>query len=177
MLHGHGDVATAIHDLWKPVTDSLGFILLSLQGEKRVEGAGWSWGSASEEFVKLAVDEVKQKINVDGNRIYIGGFSSGGRLASIMGLKYGHVFSGLVALGAPVDKGLLNSIRNFENVKHLKIYVGHGTKENNFEEIEFVWKELNKTGLNVHIQPWPDIGHQIPEPKKLELIKIVSFFL
>jgi len=36
-LHGHGDTAAAFHDLWKSVTDSLGFVLLTPQGEERAK--------------------------------------------------------------------------------------------------------------------------------------------
>jgi len=36
-LHGYGDHAAAFHDLWKSVTDSLGFVLLTPQGEERMQ--------------------------------------------------------------------------------------------------------------------------------------------
>ena len=35
-LYGYGDTAASFHDLWKSITDSLGFVLLTPQGEERM---------------------------------------------------------------------------------------------------------------------------------------------
>ena len=88
-LHGHGSNAAAFHDLWKSVTDSLGFVLLTPQGENRAaEGLGWGWGNGAERAIQIAIDIVRKAVNIDPARIYLTGFSSGGAITYMMGLKY-----------------------------------------------------------------------------------------
>ncbi|MBN1996474.1 hypothetical protein JW935_02905 [candidate division KSB1 bacterium] len=51
-LHGSGSDAKTFHDLWKSVTDSLGFVLLTPQGEKPGPlGIGKNWGENTERSV------------------------------------------------------------------------------------------------------------------------------
>jgi hypothetical protein len=38
-LHGYGSNAKAFHYLWKSVTDTMGFVLLTPQGDTRTENA------------------------------------------------------------------------------------------------------------------------------------------
>ncbi len=60
-LHGYGDNAEAFHDLWKPVTDSLGFVLLTPQGEMNlVKDISWSWGENAERIILASIDLVKK---------------------------------------------------------------------------------------------------------------------
>ena len=49
--------------------------------------------------VRLAVDAnigMRRKFNVDGRRVYVSGFSGGARVASMIGVGYGDMFSGAI---------------------------------------------------------------------------------
>ena len=173
-LHGYGDNAAAFHDLWKSATDSLGFVLLTPQGEERTkEGFGWAWGSNAERAVQISIDIVRKVVHVDPKRVYLTGFSLGGSLCYKLGLKYPHIFHGLAPLGAPFDKKFLSENRTLQN---LRVYIGHGTLENNFStSAQAAANMLQDLGAKVNLVPYEGIGHGLPEPKEKELIKILTF--
>ena len=76
-LHGGGDNAAAFHDFWKSVTDTLGFVLLTPQGEERgAEDFGWTWGRDGDRTAMICLDILRKEVRVDDERIYIAGFSS-----------------------------------------------------------------------------------------------------
>ncbi|MBX7150025.1 hypothetical protein K1X84_00195 [bacterium] len=177
-LHGYGDRADAFLDLWKPAADSLGIIVLVPQGEKAVPGAGWSWTTGSEKNIRMAIDEVQKKIPIASRQIFIGGFSAGGSLSYYLGLKYPHVFSGIVALGASFDPKSLTSIQNSQLLQGKKIYIGHGMLEDNFESSALVAEsEFKKLGASISMNPYKEIAHTLPEPKRHEIEKILKFLL
>jgi len=173
-LHGYGDTAASFHDLWKSVTDSLGFVLLTPQGEDRTkEGFGWTWGSSAERAVQISVDIVRKAVHVDPRRVYLTGFSLGGSLCYKLGLKYPHIFHGIAPLGAPFDKKFLSANRTLQN---LRVYIGHGTLENNFlTSAQAAAGVFQGLGAKVKLVPYEGIGHGLPEPKEKELIKILTF--
>lgn len=184
-LHGHGDNAAAFHDLWKSVTDSLGFVLLTPQGEERTqEGYGWTWGISAQRAVQVSLDTVRKVVHIDPKRIYLTGFSLGGSLCYVLILNHPQIFHGIAPLGAsfdtPFDEKLIS-----ENIKRsralgtfqkLRVYIGHGTLENNFstsaQAAANVFQEL---GAKVNLIPYEGIGHGLPEPKEKELVKILAF--
>jgi len=173
-LHGYGDTATAFHNLWKSVTDSLGFVLLTPQGEERTkEGFGWTWGSNAERAVQISIDIARGAVHIDQGRIYLTGFSLGGSLCYKLGLKYPHIFHGIAPLGAPFDKKFLAENRTLQN---LRVYIGHGTLENNFstaaQAAANVFQDMD---AKVILVPYEGIGHGLPEPKEKELAKILEF--
>ncbi len=95
-LHGSGSNSAAFHNLWKSTTDPLGFVLLTPQGDSMTEeGFGWRWGNNADRSVLISIDIVRKLVNIDPRRIYIAGFSSGGRLAYVLGLKYSNLFRGI----------------------------------------------------------------------------------
>ncbi len=112
-LHGSGSNSAAFHNLWKSTTDPLGFVLLTPQGDSMTEEEfGWRWGNNADRSVLISIDIVRKSVNVDPRRIYIAGFSSGGRLAYVLGLKYSNLFRGLAALGARFDEKFLPKNRS-----------------------------------------------------------------
>jgi poly(3-hydroxybutyrate) depolymerase len=91
-LHGGGDNMTAFHDLWKSVTDSMGFVLLTPQGDSPgPQNFGWTWGVDGERVVLICRDIVRKAVHVDNQRTYVAGFSAGGRLSYSLGFAYPHV--------------------------------------------------------------------------------------
>ena len=123
-LHGHGDIAPAFHDLWKPVCDSLGIVLLTPQGTEPVDiGFGWTFSGNSESFLRNVIEEVRKKVNINPDRIYIGGFSAGGSLAYYMALPYPHIFSGVIALSASFQNKWINLAKPHDLLKRQRIYI------------------------------------------------------
>jgi len=174
-LHGNGSNADAFHDLWKPVTDDMGFVLLTPQGENMFEdGFGWTWGDNAERSVLTAIEIVCQSINIDREKIYLAGFSAGGRLTYTIGLRHSDLFRGIAALGAHFKEEWLPENRMIINTR--KAYIGHGSLETEIaEESEIAVDVLAKIGLQVKYVQYEGIGHGLPEPMEDELRKIIEY--
>lgn len=174
VLHGHGDVAAAFHELWRPVTDSMGFVLLTPQGDVPVSGAGWGWSDQSEHCIRSALDHLRSQVNVDSRKIFIGGFSAGGSLAYRMGMKYAHIFAGIVALSAafPAEPAPQNSIM----LQGKPVFIGHGGLEPEIGSQSRKAKTFfERLGCRVHFEVYENIGHGLPEPKHKQLACILTF--
>ena len=174
-LHGYGSNAMAFHDLFKSVTDTMGFVLLTPQGDLSVENNfGWTWGDDSERLILTCLDLISKDIHIDRNRIYLIGFSAGGRLTYYLGLKYSNIFRGIATLSSPFDETILsgNKIIN----KSLKIYIGYGSLEKRISiEAMNAKSTLEKLGLNIETKRYDGIGHGLPEPKEKELCIILEY--
>jgi len=174
-LHGNGSNADAFHDLWKPVTGDMGFILLTPQGENVFEdGFGWTWGDNAERSVITAIEIVCQSINVDRRRIYLAGFSAGGRLTYTIAFRHSELFRGIAALGAHFKEEWLPKNRMIINIR--KAYIGHGSLETQIaEESAIAFEVFEKMGLQVKYVQYEGIRHSLPEPMEDELRKILEY--
>ncbi|KAB2881290.1 alpha/beta hydrolase fold domain-containing protein [bacterium] len=175
-LHGGGDIAPAFHDLWKIVCDSLGIILLTPQGTEKSEiGFGWTLTGNSESFLRSIVEEARKRVNIDPDRIYIGGFSAGGSLAYYMALRYPHIFSGVIALGASFQNEWISLAKPNDLLKRQRIYIGHGDLESNIDNVSQSKDLLKQAGVTVDFSVYKNTGHAIPEPKLDELLRALRF--
>jgi len=171
-LHGSGSNSAAFHDLFKPVTDELGYLLLTPQGSKMTdENFGWSWGENAEQSILNSIDYVRQTVNIDISRIYILGFSSGGSLAWKIGLKYPHNFAGIVPLCSTIDSEKL-SPTNY----HQKFYLAHGELEESLHEpYSQINEMLKQSNVKSNYVVYDGVGHDLPELKGEEIRRIFEF--
>jgi len=147
-LHGYGSNAAAFHDLWKPVTDSLGFVLLTPQGEESVlNNLGWGWGENAENFVFSSIDLIQKEVFIHPKGIYLTGFSQGGSRTYELGFRYPNIFKGIAPLGAGFKNRFLP--QNLENIKCQHIYIGHGELENNLETAKDAFELLSQSVANI----------------------------
>ncbi|MEJ2627973.1 MAG: PHB depolymerase family esterase [bacterium] len=174
-LHGYGSNALAFHDLWKTVTDTMGFVLLTPQGDVSVENNfGWTWGDDSERLILTCLELISQEIHIDPDRVYLAGFSAGGRLTYYLGLKYSHIFRGLATLSAPFKEAMLsgNNIRD----RSLRIYIGYGAMEEKISRQAIKAKSiLEKKGFTVKAVGYAGVGHGLPHPQEKELSTILKY--
>jgi len=175
-LHGYGDCAAAFHDLWKPATDSLGYVLLTPQGEiEIVDNLSYSWGENAERSVLACMDAVRKIVHVNPRRTYLTGFSMGGRLTYELGFAHTNIFRGIAALGARFESSCIPA--NKKSIEHIRVYIGHGTLEKNYlNDAHFAATFLQQAGLTIKFAPYEGIGHDLPEPKEDELKRIIEFF-
>jgi phospholipase/carboxylesterase len=174
-LHGGGDNAAAFHDLWKSVTDSMGFVLLTPQGENPgPENFGWTWGRDDERAVLICLDVLRKEVHVDEERIYAAGFSAGGRLAYGLGFGHPDLFRGIAALSASFDSSLVRDVN--PSARAARIFISHGSLETGLEEeTALAEKTLTEAGFIVKSVRYEGIGHGLPDPMTAELRKIIDF--
>lgn len=152
----------------------MGFILLTPQGDVSVPDAGWGWGGNAEQSVRSLLDELRTRVRIDSRKIVIGGFSAGGSLAYRMGMKYAHVFTGIVALSAafPAESVPKNSIM----LQGKPIFIGVGELEVEIEsQSQNAKRFFERLGCKVHLEVFENIGHGPPEPKHAQLARILTF--
>ncbi|MDR9401787.1 MAG: PHB depolymerase family esterase, partial [Psychroflexus sp.] len=113
MLHGgSGDknVIQAFSQL-NPVANALGFIAVYPQGYEPVAIGGFSWadgrGTTADNagiddvgFILSLINQLKSDYNVDGQRVYIAGFSNGGFMAQTLACEIPEEFAAAAALGS-----------------------------------------------------------------------------
>jgi predicted esterase len=175
-LHGSGSNADAFLELFKPVTDTLGFVLVALQGGTRTEeGFGWRWDINAERALLTCMHIVQKQINVDSRKIFLLGFSSGGRLAYEVGMKNSSIFKGFALLSAPLDSNY--QIQPARQLKHMRVVIAHGEYEKKYQvETQNLVQQLTDRCEAVKYEIFENTGHGLPEPKE-EIIKEILGFL
>jgi phospholipase/carboxylesterase len=180
-LHGHGSNEEAFHDLWKPVTDSLGLVLITPRGDCPTEaGIGWGWSEASDVIVRECLDSARERVNIDAHRIYLVGFSGGGMEASFVGFRHALVFRGVGILGAAPETDLLREseagIRTKTAGGDFRVYMGHGELEPGLgEKASEAATRLKSLGASVEYTVYPGIGHTLPKPMSQELRRVLLY--
>jgi predicted esterase len=176
-LHGSGSNASAFLDLFKPVTDSLGLVLVALQGESRSEeGFGWRWGINTERALLTCLDIVQKQINVDRYHLYLLGFSSGGRVAYEIGIKHSTLFKGIALLSAPIDS--IHFFHPASQLKHMRIFIARGEYEKKYmTETQHLVQQLTGRCEALEYKIFEKTGHGLPEPKEEAIKEILDFLL
>jgi hypothetical protein len=132
--------------------------------------------------IRLAIDanhNLRKLYPIDGRRVYVSGFSGGGRVASMVGVAWAEMFSGtLCFMGANFYTDVTGSdgkiyTRNFyppEEVTALaKPYCRYvlvtGEKDFNLANTRGVFKHgFQAEGFkNVHLIEVPGLGHSLPD--------------
>lgn len=171
-LHGTGSNSVTFHDLFKPVTNDMGFVLLTPQGSKMTEeNFGWTWGENADQSILNSIDFIRKTVNINISQIYILGFSSGGSLAWNIGLKYPHNFAGIVPLCSTIDPNNLSPTNYYQ-----KFYLAHGEIETSLHEpYSEIQQSFEQNNIKSSYIVYDGIGHNLPEPKQDEIRRILGF--
>ena len=100
--HGSG---TFPLEKYKDLSEKYGYILVGSNNSKN----GMRW-EENEPQIKIFMNDVKDKLNIDGRRIYVCGFSGGSRVASSVAIFDGEI-NGVIGMGAGFPS-LTDPIRN-----------------------------------------------------------------
>lgn len=122
MLHGAGGHAPHGMDLWQPLADEAGLLLLAPASRRQTwDVIGGHYGP-DVAAIDRALEQVFARCAVDPDRIAVGGFSDGASYALSLGITNGDLFSAIVAFspGFSAPAGRHGSPR---------VYVSHGTRD------------------------------------------------
>jgi hypothetical protein len=146
-----GGGAHEARDLAKAV-DALGFIKIGPSTYGRHE-----WGEPAVRLhVRAALDYVKQRFNVDENRIYVAGDSDGGRGAfALAETEATHYAAAIPTIGAP------GGVTRFANLRNLPILAINGAKDTLFtlEKVRPVMESMKQIGTDLTFRVIESAGH------------------
>ena len=136
---------------YKSLADKYNFILIGSNNSKN----GNDWQMAENIFI-LLLNDVKQRINFDSNRIYSVGFSGGAKVASNIALHHNEV-KGVIASGAALPDGTPAADFNFS----FTAIAGEG--DMNMTDLVAINNDFDKTQTRHRIISFPGKHEWPPE--------------
>jgi len=114
-----------------------------------------------------AIMAVKQQFEIDEERIYISGFSGGGRVASFLSTQYPTVFSGAIFI-CGVNFWKEDLIKDLNRVLNNRYVFVTGTRDFNLNETRIVHRKYLKAGAeNSLLEIENGMGHALPNANTL----------
>ena len=117
-LHGAGSSGANYVYLWAEQADKEGYILVAPTAPP--EG----WNELGQKIALKALQEARQKFNIDPDRICVEGTSIGAECAWLLAMHYPHLFAAVASRAGRVD--LLNHFY-LPNLMHVPVYIVHGS--------------------------------------------------
>jgi predicted esterase len=122
-------------------------------------GSGLWWKDEAEHLVLSVLNKVKRNYNIDTNRVYLTGFSSGAHGTWYMALRYPDLFAAInpIAGECPIPSLLVNLL-------HVPVYVIHGAQDTVIpvEAARDAVSRLEGLNDNVLYTELPDMKHRFP---------------
>ena len=116
----------------------------------------------SRHLILRFIKSVRDQKGGSGAKVIVGGFSQGGVMSYNIGLTAPELVSGIFILGSRLQSEIRTHIRPSTELKHLKVFVGHGTDDRMLllshahEAVAY----LRHIGLHPSLHEYP-IGHTI----------------
>ncbi|MEK7279975.1 MAG: alpha/beta hydrolase-fold protein [Nitrospirota bacterium] len=139
-----------------------------------VEGGTWWTDEAASQVISL-IEDVKERYNIDTNRIFLTGMSNGGVGALRIGIYFPDRFAGVAPMAGAMP---VEAMPFLKNLKNTPVYIIHGSKDQ-VMPVEYSRKISNRLqdlGYDVvykeHDMVHPQAGgHFFPAEELPELIK------
>ena len=175
VLHGKDSNAADFLDVWRPVADSLGFVLLAPQGEELAQWElSYNWGKNAERSILKCMDVIKKHVNIDSQRVYLVGSSTGGELTYKIGFEYPKIFRGLASFGPSLKGEYIPTAT--KSISRLRLFIGVGKLEDeDWSETSFSVNILKKAGLNITYKEYENLEANLPNLKKEQLEQVLMF--
>ncbi len=130
-------------ELFQPAADELGWILAS-SNNTRSDGPG----EPNARAIKAMIPDVMKRLPVDPRRIYAGGFSGGGVLAWILGLKGGFL-AGVISIGGRPAPEYLSLVPKFA------LFAAAGEADFNYQPTRELDRLAAKAGVPHRLEFYP----------------------
>jgi len=126
----------------------------------------------SEQLIKKILDE--ETSIVPSERVILGGFSQGGAMAALCGLRYPKRLAGIVSCSGYVLQTLLTEGFG-EGVNHNTPFIAFHGHMDTMVAISFAgqtYEELKKKGINIELKLDPVQSHEVTEPQIDQLVEL-----
>jgi phospholipase/carboxylesterase len=121
MLHGFGGWADEMKSTYA-LAEEFGVVLIVPESRQVTWGQGAPGFDPDVRYIGAAYRKVTGLVNIDPDRVGLGGRSDGAGYALSMGLAYGDIFNHLIVIAG----GAMNSIRRKGKPK---VFIAHGTND------------------------------------------------
>jgi predicted esterase len=119
-------------------------------------------------YAVLAVALVNKNYKVDANRIYLSGFSGGGRVSSMVASEYAHIFRGAIFNSGANIWGESKPKRYDDMKKNHYVFIT-GSNDFNLQDTKKVYNAYRKADLqNTKLIVIPMMSHRIPRKSYFE---------
>lgn len=156
MLHGFGGWADEMKSTFA-LAEEFGVVLIVPESRQMTWGQSTPGFDSDVRYIGAAYRKVTGVINVDPDRVGLGGRSDGAGYALSMGLAYGDIFNHLIILSG----GLMAPLRRKGQPR---VFIAHGTRDNTMP-IELTGRKYSATlkdeGYDVTFREY-DGGHGTP---------------
>jgi predicted esterase len=156
MLHGFGGWADEMKSTYA-LAEEFGVVLIVPESRQVTWGQGVPGFDPDVRYIGAAYRKVTSLVNIDPDRVGLGGRSDGAGYALSMGLAYGDIFNHLIVIAG----GAMNPIRRKGKPK---IFVAHGTNDQTMP-IDLTGRRFSATlkeeGYDVTYREY-DGGHGTP---------------
>jgi len=157
MLHGFGGWADEMKSTYA-LAEEFGVVLIVPESREVTWGQGAPGFDPDVRYIGAAYRKVTGMVNIDPERVALGGRSDGAGYALSMGLAYGDIFNHLIVLSG----GSMTPIRRKGKPK---IFMAHGTRDNTMP-IDLTARKFSATlrdeGYDVTYREY-DGGHGTPQ--------------
>jgi serine protease Do len=120
-LHGPGGLKeTELVELWKPLCEEHGLILLAPKATDRDR-----WEPTEARFIRRAMDEMLKDYSIDRARVVVHGYQGGAAMAYLVGATSRDIVRGVAAIDTPLPRVPLGET---DPVQRLAFLVGYATK-------------------------------------------------
>jgi phospholipase/carboxylesterase len=161
-LHGPGDDERQLQRVM-PLISLRNYVAVGPRGcvaGKNRKGSDWRQMPRdidhSEGAIFSCLDLVRERFNIAGQRIFIGGFASGGTMAFRIGLRHPETFAGILSLGGEFPSGQMPLAR-ISQARKLPLFIAHGRDAETYS-IDRSCDELrlfHAAGLSVTLRQYP----------------------
>lgn len=159
-------------EVWKDAAAAFGAIIVApYAGHAYAEGSpDWGPSKDAEEIALAALEFAKSKHKIDAERVILAGFSQGGNMALIIGMRNPTLFDGIIVFAAKYDPWLARPPVEASKSQLPRVFLGTGAIDGVKESIVQADIDYRHAGLATKLMIFPETGHAYPK-EAAEVIK------
>lgn len=123
-------------------------------------------------YAVLGTGLIKNSYSIDSDRVYVSGFSGGGRVSSWAILEYPHIYKGAIYIcGVNFWQDGRDDLDRFRDHRYVFLT---GTNDFNYQDTRNVFSKYRRAGFeNIDLLTVTNMGHRLPDAK--DFIKALDF--